>query len=90
MSIMTHETPIRHVNSTITGLARRQNSPSGNPRFIVSVDSQGTPLRTADDIADAYGITAFTEGASRHGQSVALTLDHRGDILRVSERTVQT
>lgn len=81
---MSHATASRQPTCVITRLERRTNSPSGNPRYLVHLEGYPAPLKTADDIADAYGITAFDEGGRKHGQPVALTLDARGDIVRIS------
>lgn len=82
---MTQTTADRQVTATITGLKRRQNTPDGNPRHLVHVEHQTVPLKTADNIADGYFLPTFGPGGGQAGHLATLTMDHRDEIVRVSE-----
>lgn len=76
--------PVEHrrASATITGLKRRQNSANGNPRYLVYIDTQVSPLRTADDVASAYDVSNFGPGASEGGRPITLALNHRDEIIQ--------
>lgn len=81
---MTHTTATRQVTATITGLKRRQNTPDGNPRYLVYIENQTAPLKTADNIADGYILPNFGPDGSDAEASITLTLDDHDEITRVS------
>lgn len=82
---MTNETAPRQITATITGLDRRNNTPDGNPRYLVTIDTQEAPLKTADDINDAHSINTYGPTGAEAGQPVTLTLNKQGEITHVSK-----
>ena len=66
---------MREQRSGVRIVGRRSNTPSGNPRWRITLDN-GLILDTADDIADAYDITT-----SWADHAMTYTLSDRGEIL---------
>jgi hypothetical protein len=51
----------RRVLAIVASVRRRQNTESGNPRWVVELDD-GREFNTADDVADAHAVSEWHAG----------------------------
>lgn len=71
---------MNQITGRIVKLDRLTNSPNGNPRYRVHLDS-GPVRETRPDAAVNYGITNAGPGSSGEGREVTLTVDERGHVI---------
>lgn len=69
----------RVLTRVIDHLVRRMNTTSGNPRWWVFFERNGSPLKTADDAQVGH----YIDSDDLLGVPVLIHLDVKGDIIRV-------